>query len=337
MIPVQTKEHLIYFMQSGMMRLSKYDLRFVQNLQILALEKASLTTNQVALFDKLVDKYRRQLHKHGLTTEQLTILNWDSEVVPSDPKFTEAYVTIDNSNILFRSPFNKKFVDAFNKVPNNPFKWMKERKVYEASYSTHALKLLLSISPEHYPVVNYCPITSGLLNSTEQFNAKYWSPTLVKTNGNYLIAATNVHVDKAINNLPLSADVDCLVNLSIHGIRVDNAIINNDPLLKFASEYETEVDFKDVDQLITYLKAIKCDSVLITGQSSMMVQYRRILTNKLKEAEINLDEKNFLEIGSRINNHVNPVMINLASNINVHVDKLKKIIRMKNSTPVVVK
>lgn len=337
MIPVQTKEHLIYFMQSGMMRLSKYDLRFVQNLQILTLGKTSLTTNQVSLFDKLVDKYRRQLHKHGLTTEQLSELNWDSTIVPSDPKFTEAYVTIDNNNILFRSPFSKKFVDSFNKVPNNPFRWIKESKVYEAPYSTHALKLLLSTAPEHYPVVNYCPITSELLNSTEQFNAKHWSPILVNANGNYLIAATNMFVDEAIKSLPLSADVECLVNLSTYGIRVDDAIINNDPLLKFASEYETEVDFKDVDQLVLYLKAMNCDAVLIAGQSSMMIQYRKILTNKLKEAAIEVSEKNFMVLEARIEKHKNPVMINLASNINIHVDKLKKIIRMKNSTPVKVK
>lgn len=337
MIPVQTKEHLIYFMQCGMMRLSKYDLRFVQNLQVLVLEKTSLTTNQVMLFDKLVDKYRRQLHKHGLTQEQLENLAWESSIVPSDPKFTEAFVIIDGDSLIFRSPFSKKFIDAFKKVSYNPFKWVKEKKVYEAPYSTHALKLLLQHSSDHYPIVNYCAVTSDLLNTIEHLNAKHWCPTLVNVNGNFMVAATNKNVDEAIKDLPLTADVNCLVTLSTYGIKIDDSIINNDPLLKFASEYVTDIDFKDVDQLVKYLKAMNCDAVLVVGQSSMMLQYRKILTSKLKEASIEVDDKNFMVMESRVNSYTNPVMINLSSNILVHVDKIKKIVKMQNSLPVVVK
>lgn len=337
MIPVQTKEHLVYFMQSGMMRLSKYDLRFVQNLQILTLEKSNLTTNQVALFDKLIEKYRRQLHKHGLNDEQIAQLKWEANIVPSDPKFTEAYVTVDSDKIFFKSPFSKKFVDSFNKITNNPFRWMKEKKVYEAPFSTHALRVLLSASSDHYPIINYCPITSQLLNNTEQFNAKHWSPTLINANGNYLIAATNKHVDEAIKDLPLTPSVSCLVKLATHGVRIDDGIINNDPLLKFASEYITDVDFKDVDLLITYLNAMNCDAVFVVGQASMMIQYRRILISKLKEANIHIDDRNEVLIEARLSDYKNPVKINLSSNITVHASTLKKIIRMKNSLPVVVK
>jgi len=337
MIPVQTKEHLIYFMQTGMMRLSKYDLRFVQNLQTISLQKNNLTTNQVALFDKLVDKYRRQLHKHGITSEILEGLTWESTIVPSDPKFTEAYVTINDHTITFRSPFSKKFVDAFHKVPYNSFKWYKEKKVYEAPYSTHALRVILQSAAEHYPVVNYCPVTSELLNSTVQYNAKYWSPTLIKLDNHYLIAATNRFVDEAIKDLPLSSDIECLVNLSTHGVAVDSSVTNGDPLLEFASTYEVNIDFAEVDTLVTYLKAMNCDAVLVTGQASMLVQYRRILKSKLADSGIHVDEKNNIVLEARLKDYSRPVLINLSSMAVQESSKFKKVIRMKNSLPVVVR
>jgi hypothetical protein len=338
MIPVTTKEHLIYFMQCGVMRLGKYDLRFVQNLHLLTVQNKTITTNQVALVDKLVDKYKRQLHKQGITSDQLASLKWESAIVNSDPQFTEAYVTITNDTITFKSPFNKKFIDNFRKVEHNTFAWIKDNKIYESPYSTEALKTLLTVANAHYPVVNYCPVVSNLLNSVDKYSAKYWNPTLIKCNDIYLIAGINERLDDAIKDMPLSNNPCSLSILASYGVSIDERIIDNDPLLEFASSFISEVDYKDVDNIVQYLLAIKCDSVTIVGQAGMTLHYRKILAEKIKNSGIHLDDdKNGMVLEARLEGKKIPVVISLSSNLNWPAPNFKKIVRMRNSLPVVIK
>lgn len=335
MIPVQTKEHLIYFMQSGMMRLSKYDLRFVQNLQLLTMQHTNLTTNQVSLFDKLVEKYKRQLHKHGLSDTQLANLSWESTIVPSDPKFTEAYVSITNNTITFRSPFSKKFIEQFRKKEFNTFTWHKDKKVYESDYSTNALKYLLEVANNHYPVVNYCPVVSNLLNTVDQYNAKYWNPTLVKCNDNYFIAAINSNLADAISDITLSSDPEVISSLVKYGITIDDSVIGDDNILKFASTYTPEVDLANFDSVLECLKAIKCDSVTIVGR---VAQYSRVLSEKIKNSGLHLDDNKGVVLEERLKDKKNPVVMFLTSNMAASAsEKFKKIIKVKNSMPVVIK
>ena len=334
MIPVQTKEHLIYFMQSGMMRLSKYDLRFVQNLQLLTMQHTNLTTNQVSLFDKLIEKYKRQLHKHGLSDVHLVGLTWESTIVPSDPKFTEAYVSIANDTITFRSPFSKKFIEHFRKKEFNTCAWYKDKKVYESPYSTTALKYLIEVANEHYPIVNYCPVVSNLLNTVDQYNAKYWNPTLIKHNDMYLVAAMNTSLADAISHIPLSNDPEIISNLAKHGIQIDDSVIGGDTVLTFASSYAPEVDIVNIDSVIECLKAINCDSVTVVGRAA---QYSRILTEKIKTSGLYLDDNKGIVIEERLKDKKNPVVMFLTTNVSTASSCFKKIIKVKNSMPVVVK
>lgn len=336
MVPIQTKEHLIYFMQCGMMRLSKYDLHFMQNLHMLVTSKSPITTNQVALFEKIVGKYSRQLNKHGLTTDKLSVLTWETTVVPSDKKYTEAYITIENDKIYFRSPFNKKFLEKFNRITFNTFKWVRESKHYESDFSTEALKFIINISKDFYPVINYCTITSELLNTVEKFNARYWQPTLIQHQGRFIIAAINQHLDLCLHDVKLNDDPECLSILSTHGVKVDNAVTKNDPLLEFASSYFVEIDYTNLDNLITYLHAVKCDCVFIAGHG-IATQYKRNIINKIKESNIDVDEKVNTLLDEKLKERKNPMVIFTTSDIFNVAYKFQKVIKMTNSLPINIK
>jgi hypothetical protein len=337
MISVTTKEHLIYFMQCGVMRLSTYDLKFIQNLHWLAVQNHTITTNQVALVNKLIDKYKKQLHKQGIKENQLESLDWESTIINSDPKFTEAYVTIIDNIITFKSPFNKKFIDNFRKIEQNTFVWIKDKKIYESPYSTEALKSLLVVAHSHYSIVNYCPIVSLLLNRLEQYSAKYWNPTLIKCNDSYIIAGINDKVYTALKEMQLTNDPYCIAILASYGVYIDKDIIGDDPLMEFASSFIAEVDYKDVDNVVQYLLAIKCDSVTITNTTGMLLQYRKILTEKIKGSGIHLDEKYDMVLEERLKDKTVPVAISLSSNINDTPSNFKKIVKMRNSLPVKIK
>jgi hypothetical protein len=340
MIPIKTKEHLIYFMQCGMMRLSKYDLRFVQNLQALTLQHLKLTSNQVMLFDKLVYKYRKQLLKHGLTQDQLTPLVWETSIVASDPKFTEAFVSIENETIIFRAPFSKKFIDEFRKIQNNSFTWVKDRKVYESPFSTQSLKYLLEVANNVYPVVNYCPVLARSLNRLETFASKYWNPTLVKCNDQYLIAASNAHLDLAIRDIKLSNDPVCLSMLTSYGVKIDDSIIGNDPILKFASEFSPALELMDIDTISKNLLAINCDAIFIGGRSRWATQYKEKLEEKIKGAGLYIDDRIQETVESRLEGKNNPVLLYMSPGLVElsHANsRFRKVIKLKNSMPVVVK
>lgn len=341
MIPIQTTEHLVYFMQCGSIRLGQHDLRFVQNLlQTLMLQHNSITTNQVALFDKLVHKYRRQLSNNGLTPDLLASLTWQSTIVPSDPKFTEAYLSIKDNVIIFKSPFNKKFIDQFRKIQYNSFEWSKDKKMYEATFNAAALKQILTVAHRHYPIINYCPTVSRLLNRLEQYNAKYWTPTLINHRSSYMIAAVNDKVAAAISTLTLSDDPECLSKLASCGIVIDPDITNNNPLLEFAASVNPIVDFKDVDLLLQYLMAIKCDSVTLSGQNGMAIHYRKILSDKIQNIGLELDTRRDIFPAARLGHKNNPVIIILSSTDSAnsaYPSNFRKYIRMTNSLPVTIK
>lgn len=330
MIPITTNEHLVYFMQCGVLRLSRYDLRFLQNLLTWTSQNKSLTTNQVQLFNKLVKKYNRQLLKHGITETKISQLGWSTNIVNSDPKYTEAFVSIDQDIISFRSPFSKKFLNEFSMLENNSFKWNKEEKVYRCPYSVHALKLLLTVAHKFYSVINYCDSTKKKVSELDKLKGNYWNPTLVKVNNYYLIAATNQYIDNALQNIPLTPDPECLSLLTWHGVKIDPSIINGDPFLEFCSKYFNEADIKNLDLFADYLNGIGCKDVLLYGPGSGRIG------EGLKKVNINvkpmhtdnaaLDHDHTVLVVTRI---LMPASLPIVSN-----GKYMKVIQLKNSTPI---
>jgi hypothetical protein len=328
MIPIQNKEHLVYFMQCGMLRLSRYDLRFIQSLQTLSNQNKNLTTNQIDLFNKLVGKYQRQLAKHGLTMEKINALKWETNIITSDRQFTEAYISIVDNNIIFKSPFSKKFLAKFSKLEVNSYKWNKEEKVYRSPFSVYALRYLNDLAKEFYPKINYCPATTDLINKLESYRAKYWNPTLVKINDRYLIACTNQYLDLAIKDIELSADPMCLSKLTELGIEIDKDIINDDPLLEFCSKYYIDADTKNLDSIIEYLLAIGCKNVLI---------YPAPLNINIKEkfSVFNIYNNKTFGVLDGVGTQEDTVYIAMRSSNLAKEGNYMKVIRMNNTLPVV--
>lgn len=330
MIPITTNEHLVYFMQCGMLRLSRHDLKFLQNLVTWTSQNKSLTTNQVELFDKLVKKYSRQLLKQGITATKISQLDWDTTVIDSDPKYTEAFVLIEQDTIIFRSPFNKKFLNKFSKLEHT-YKWNKEDKVYRSPYSVHSLKLLLSVAHEFYPVINYCSITKQKVSAFESLKSNYWNPTLVKINNYYLIASTNQYIDNALHGISLTSNPECLSLLAWHGVTIDPAIINGDPFLEFCSKYITEADVKDMGLFADYLNRIGCKNVLLHGPGSDRIR------EGFKRVNINIKSHVFTHDPTLENNDYTVLVITrtfITTSPLTSKGKYMKVVHLKNSMPI---
>lgn len=325
-------------MQSGVMRLSTYDLKFVQNILYMVTQQKPITTNQTLLLEKLIEKYNKQFKKQKLEIEFLKNLPWTNKIIPSDPLFTDAYISIENDRIIFKAPFNKNFIKEFRQLNYNPYIWFREHKRYEAPFSTMTVKLLLKIVHDFYPVVHYCPVLASLLNNLKKYDqVKYWGPTLVKTNGNYLIACTNESLNEAIKNISLSNDISTLSLISEFGIMVDDDLIEDKNKLRFINNHIVDVDIDDINEIIVYLRELNCDCVYFSGKSLLM---KKDLKSKLSEVTENLFNLGDLPYNKKIHNFNYSVAIQYSSTISttkVQMNEIKKIIRIKDSSPITIK
>ena len=340
MIELKCLEHLVYFMQSGLLRLSKYDLRFLQNLQTLLSVKNEITSNQVTLFEKVVSKYNRQLQKHNISVETINKLTWQAKIILSDPKFTEAFISINNGSIIFRSPFNKKFVEGFRKIPFNNFVWLKDKKQYECPFSSTALRIIVDASHEYYPVVNYCPVTKTLLNNlVDDFGTTtIWSPTFKCVNGMYLVTGCNPYLAEAIKDIQLSPDPKTISELVSYGVNIDKSVIKDNPTLEFSSNYYPEVDITDLDFLVECLDAIGCDGVFMSSKLGGIHKYRHQIKEKLNPAGIFLDEDAGTLISDRLKNYSKPVLLTfILKNDPMALSSFIKVIKITNSNPITIK
>lgn len=347
---ITTKEHLLHFMQSGFMRLSKYDLKFVQNLLHIINQSNTITSNQESLFKKLLEKYQRQLEKHQFTAQVISNLPWVAKIKPSDPYYTEAYIEIVDNQIYFKSPYNKNFISSFRDITANPFKWVKDKRRYEAPFNTLSLRCIVNVSAKHYPIVNYCPITIKLLNTLLEFDdVTIWDPTLIKVNDNYIIAGCNQYLHDAIQHIPLNDDLKTLSLLAEYGIKAHESVTNNDPKLLFASQFIPSVDYLSVDEVIRWLAELGCDYVLLENLGIDIV-YRKTIRTKLSDVGITVfdsinkftqlftEEVPTDEIKESMPKAKFPVKIEFSTfQISEHHRSLRKVIKMTNSTPINIK
>ena len=252
---MDTKEHLLYFFLQGKISLSQYDQKFLSNLQMICHEKNRVTSNQAALFDKLISKYTKQLFKNNVDVEQVKLLPWKADLVPSTPEFTGARVSIeDNNTLLIRVPFNKTFISDFRSVNDNPFDWDRDDKRYVAEFSTYALKIAHTLLPGYFPYVSYCDSLLSIINQLSIYDTvTVWEPTLVKVNDRLIVAGANHIIGDLVSNMELHHDARTFYELSQMGIKIHPSLINDDPKLKFASEFITEVN---LDNFTTVAKWI---------------------------------------------------------------------------------
>lgn len=330
MVELTSIEQLLYFMKSHI-HLSRYDEKFIDNIATLT----TVTTNQVVLFHRLVFKYRRQFAKHELFVEKLVDLPWNVTVVESSPQYTDGHVTVIEDIIYFKCPFNRNFIDEFRKVPLNSFVWSKEKRHYEAPYSTYNLKILLNTANKFFPVIHNCSITQSLVDEIKVFeDARYWQPTLVKRNDNLYIVAINESLNDALGEILLSEDIDTFKKLSSHGVHIDPSFYNDDKKLKFICESVTEVEQSEMSTMVDWLKEMQCNMVYLSGGGSINLSKKKLI-ELLNEAKITYRDTNIT-----VPSHKEcPVLIKFKRNFESNHDPMKvsKVVQLVNSTPIEVK
>jgi len=324
----KNKDQLANYLISGHVHLSKKDYGFFNNMKILTTDKKPITSNQDKLFNKLLIKYQRQLNKLGHEVQKLTKLSWKHDILESKQEYLDAYISIHDTTISIRAPFNNKFIQAFRKIPLNKFVWNKNKKIYEASFSTYQLKIAIDNVNNCYESVKYCAKVNQLLVGVSEYvDVKYWKPTLVKIHDQYYILASNSYLDESTKHIELNDDLKTFYILSQYGVTVHEDLII-DKKSKFASEYITSVDTIDLIEMCDWLNTLNVKYVF----TSRDIVYNKELSNDLKLA---LLEKGIACRPVNLNMHKNSVLLKTHANYTLfsHMN-YDKIIHLTNSRPV---
>lgn len=325
---LSSKEKILDYLLSGYLHLSKKDYIFFNNLRYAILGHKPITSNQTALFDKLLLKYKKQFRKNNYEVEELLTTEWKAMVVQSSQEYLTAKVYIEGDDICIRSPFNTKFISNIKQHPLCGFEWNKNEKVYKASLSTYTLKTSLDLVTKNYDSHSTCEKISEILSELQIYKADYWNPTLVKRNDSFYISCLSKNLYEQIENLELNDDPKTLFLLANLGIRIDQDIVKDDAFLRFASEYNTSIDLENVDDLANWLSVLGIDYVSLS---------RDIVYNKQIAAEIKEKIETIIPCGSNLPNEGNVVRLSFLSTNkfreSLNYNYLKNIF-LKNSRPV---
>jgi hypothetical protein len=283
---MKNKEQLLYFFLSGKISLSQYDYKFMANLQTMIQNQNRVTSNQADLFDKLISKYKKQLTKHGFDKEELKLLSWKTMLVESTPEYTGAVVSLIDDYIDIRVPFNKIFISEFRNIRNNDFQWISETKTYRTKFSTNGLNIAATTLHKFFNTVRYCDELEPILNEIKQYEGLIWNPTLIDCNGRLIVASVNVVLAELLKDINLSLDSKTVFKLARMGITIDSSLYENNEKIKFAANHTYEVELVDVEQVISWMKNIGCENVLIGRAVRNMINQDK-LTNMIEKHGMN--------------------------------------------------
>ena len=259
-----TKEQLVHYLLQNI-SLGTYDRRFLSNLQqIQFVQKRPTTSNQSELLDKITLRYFKQLKRKEIDANKMVKLPWSMEPIDSVPEYTDAFCTIKDDIIEVRTPYKKDFVTDIKKS-DIFLNWNRENKTWSGVYCEYVLKHIINCLDKHFQVIRYCDKTVEIINNFADYEeATCWDPTLKLVNGNLLIAGINNALYEATKDIPLTTTPETIAKLSMYGVEIDNELITDDPLMKFATEPTSIREYKELDNVIGDLKTLGCDFIVIS-------------------------------------------------------------------------
>ena len=329
------KEQLLYFFLNGKVSLSQYDYKFMANLQTIIQNKSRVTSNQATLFDNLISKYKKQLIKNGLDKDVLKGLPWKTDLVESTPEYTGATVSLYDTDLVIRVPFNKQFISAFRQVKNNNFEWDKDSKVYRAMFNTTALKIANTELGKYFHTVQFDDNISKLINDISVYDAKVYNPTLYVINGNPVIVAINYILGELVQNLDLKIDSITLHKLTMMGITIDPSVYQSNPRLEFASKRVYEIEMDQVDTVISWMKSFGCQNVIVGRGLRTHISQDALYELIAKYGMTPLGPMSFGKLPDGVN-----MLIQHTSNIDIRssfAGQISKTVVLKDSRPIEVK
>lgn len=337
---LKTSEHLLYFMRKNL-RLSRYDLRFVTNLETIISDDNRITTNQVALLHKIIPTYTKQFVALDINPDDLVLLPWKTNVVESNTEYVDTFITVVNDEIHCKTPYNKNFIQAISKSELSTFRWSLENKVYVGSLGASNMRFIIELTARHFNNIHHCPITATLLAGIDEYrSATHWDPCLMSVNGMLLVSSINSSLYDAISHIKLNTESNTLAELATYGIMIDDSVIDlcKSPNAKFAAMFSPIVEVDDLSDIVLALIELKCDCVYLSGGHSLHPS-KVTLRQKLIRANIWCETVGDIAMLSDARTFKFPVVIRFrrVSDSQYEPHAVSKVIQIVDSRPITIR
>jgi hypothetical protein len=323
-----SKDQFLNQFISGSIHLSKKDYSFLYNISLASKNKQFITQNQTKLFDKLLVKYQKQIKKSGYDIQTLLHLPWKIQVLESKLEYLQARVFIEKGNVIIKSPFNTQFITSLKKIELHEYKWDKQNKQYVAPLSTYNLKVAVNIVPKYFTNFVFSDEVKELVDSVKDYkDVKYWTPTLIKVDKQFYIAACNEQVFSATQNIVIDDSPKTLFILSQYGIKIDESVSQQDPHLELAANFYNTIDIEYLDLLVSLIKDLDIETVFTARD----IIHNKVISNDVKLA--------FLEQGINCKpfhteNNDKGILLKSTSFYRGPFTNVEKVITITNSRPI---
>lgn len=332
------KEELINFMIAGHIHLSRQDYLFFSNLEKISKNK-QVTTGQDKLFDKLLDKYSRQIYKINLDVKTLKSLPWRSPLLQTTEQYQTADLSLKNNQLVLKSPFNKGFNTALKDLRDqNTFIWDRENRSHISPATTLALKNITQLLPKYFKTYHYCDQIKKLFDDIEVYKDYIYDPTLVSRAGNLYVIGCSEALYSQLKDINLHIDSVTFTKLSQLGVTISPELMSTKEL-KFAGEFFNDVDIDDLDEVSLWVKNLGFNSVVVGHNLVYTRSLYKEIKSKLEENNISVVLNNTLEKTLNNRENINKyIFLQLNSNQrdSNFAETATKVIFIKSKRPVIV-
>lgn len=216
------KDDLLPYFISGKVRLNKSDYSFVSNIYTKLNRDSVITTNQAALFDKILLKYKRQLINLSLGDALNNNLQWKVNPIETDVNYLIPKVSLSGDTLLVKVSFHREIVNSYHNLFDEKAVWNKELKHYEIPFRTKALSNVMKSLEKHFKEVSYDQTLAPVIMYLKSLSVYTWNPTLVVVNNRLYVIAANEPLIEATSDLPLDVSIHTLYAWSEFGVNMHN-------------------------------------------------------------------------------------------------------------------
>jgi len=207
-------------------RLNRYDLRFMSNIEQKYLSKDKpLSPGQNELYEKIVHKYRKQLRKLGVNYRDVIALPWENGIIEVDTLTQQTYfrlAEIDNNTVIqLYFNFNKQQIETVREIIHDDggnhlnrgttvsfgngqkynFTWNKDDKIWQGPFNVYLFKRLYEFS-KSIGVRIERSVTEFIEKMEARGLENAWTPHVHVTDGQIYIS----HLTETM--LPYLEDID---------------------------------------------------------------------------------------------------------------------------------
>jgi len=207
---MKSRENYWYWMLQNI-KFARYDRQFITEVYNRRIAKSrAVTPKQAELWETLIYRYRRQIQEANLDPDTMLAAAWAIEPLPLNADHEKPLLTLQDSHLIMRSPYDRAQVDAWRDYRRSrdmdDAVWDPDAREWIIPVTAHNLKSTLDFCRTRTPAFEIDPTVDNLLDPVLAVSqAEQWTVQARLVNSGIMINCANQHLMAALpEHLPLT-------------------------------------------------------------------------------------------------------------------------------------